>query len=89
MLPYQTTLAYLFSRLLMFQRIGAAAYKADLTNTLTLCALLNNPEKDFPSVHIAGTNGKGSVSNMTASILQEVYRKGLFTSSHFNLNSTL
>jgi len=80
---YPQTLEYLFSRLPMFQRIGAAAYKADLNNTLTLCALLNNPERDFPSVHIAGTNGKGSVSNMTASILQEAgYRTGLFTSPH-------
>ena len=82
-ITYPQTLEYLFSRLPMFQRIGAAAYKADLTNTLTLCALLNNPERDFPSVHIAGTNGKGSVSNMTASILQEAgYRTGLFTSPH-------
>ena len=81
---YAQTLEYLFARLPMFQRIGAAAYKADLSNTLTLCALLGNPEKKFPSVHIAGTNGKGSVSNMTASILQEAgYRTGLFTSPHF------
>ena len=80
---YQQTLEYLFSRLPMFQRIGAAAYKADLTNTLALCTLLNNPERNFPSVHIAGTNGKGSVSNITASILQEAgYRTGLFTSPH-------
>ena len=83
-MTYQNTLAYLFARLPMFQRIGAAAYKADLSNTLTLCALLHNPEKKFPSVHIAGTNGKGSVSNMIASILQEAgYRTGLFTSPHF------
>jgi len=80
---YPQTLEYLFSRLPMFQRIGAPAYKADLSNTLTLCALLNNPERDFPSLHIAGTNGKGSVANMTASILQEAgYRTGLFTSPH-------
>jgi len=83
-MSYQQTLEYLYSRLPMFQRIGAAAYKADLSNTLTLCALLNNPERDFPSVHIAGTNGKGSVSNITASILQEAgYKTGLFTSPHF------
>ena len=83
MMNYPQTLEYLFSRLPMFQRIGAPAYKADLSNTLTLCALLNNPERDFPSLHIAGTNGKGSVANMTASILQEAgYRTGLFTSPH-------
>ena len=54
----------------MFHRIGAAAYKANLDNTLAICRLLGNPEKKFKSVHIAGTNGKGSTSHMLAAILQ-------------------
>ncbi len=67
----------------MFHRIGAAAYKADLKNTISMCALLNHPEKKFRSVHIAGTNGKGSVSSMIAAVLQEAgYKTGLFTSPH-------
>ncbi|MBM3435522.1 MAG: bifunctional folylpolyglutamate synthase/dihydrofolate synthase, partial [Bacteroidetes bacterium] len=82
-MSYRQTLDYLFSRLPMFHRIGAAAYKADLGNTIFLCKVLGNPEKLFPSVHIAGTNGKGSVSHMTASILQEAgYKTGLYTSPH-------
>ncbi len=67
----------------MFQRIGAAAYKADLSNTVALCKLLGNPEKKFRSIHIAGTNGKGSTSHFLASVLQESGLKtGLFTSPH-------
>lgn len=82
-MTYPQTLLYLFSRLPMFHRIGAAAYKADLENTLELCRLLGNPEKKFPSVHVAGTNGKGSTSHFIASILQEAgYKTGLFTSPH-------
>jgi dihydrofolate synthase/folylpolyglutamate synthase len=80
---YQQTLDYLFSRLPMFHRIGAAAYKADLSNTIKLCELLGNPEKKFRSIHIAGTNGKGSTSHFLASVLQEAgYKTGLFTSPH-------
>ena len=80
---YQETLNYLYTQLPMFHRIGAAAYKADLKNTIELCDLLDNPEKKFRSVHIAGTNGKGSVSCMIAAVLQEAgYRAGLFTSPH-------
>ncbi|TAH41305.1 MAG: bifunctional folylpolyglutamate synthase/dihydrofolate synthase [Bacteroidetes bacterium] len=80
---YQETLDYLFSQLPMFHRIGAAAYKADLKNTVALCELLDHPEKKFRSVHVAGTNGKGSVSSMLAAILQEAgYKTGLFTSPH-------
>ena len=80
---YPETLDYLFARLPMFQRIGAAAYKADLKNTLALCELLHHPEKKFKSVHVAGTNGKGSTSHMLASILQNAgYRTGLYTSPH-------
>jgi dihydrofolate synthase/folylpolyglutamate synthase len=80
---YQQTLAYLYSQLPMFHRIGAAAYKADLSNTLELCAKLGNPEKEFRSIHIAGTNGKGSTSHFIASVLQEAgLNTGLFTSPH-------
>jgi dihydrofolate synthase/folylpolyglutamate synthase len=80
---YQETLQFLFAQLPMFQRIGAAAYKADLDNTLALCKMLGNPERQFPSIHIAGTNGKGSTSNMLASVFQEAgYKTGLYTSPH-------
>jgi len=80
---YQQTLDYLYSQLPMFQRVGAAAYKADLNNTIALCSLLGNPENKFRSIHIAGTNGKGSTSHMLASILQEAGLKvGLYTSPH-------
>jgi dihydrofolate synthase / folylpolyglutamate synthase len=80
---YQQTLDYLFDRLPMYHRIGAAAYKADLDNTIKLCNLLGNPQESFKSIHVAGTNGKGSVSHMLASILQEKGLKvGLYTSPH-------
>lgn len=80
---YAETLNYLFERLPMYQRVGAQAYKKDLTNTLKLCAALGEPQRAFPTVHIAGTNGKGSVSSMTASILKEAgYHVGLYTSPH-------
>jgi dihydrofolate synthase/folylpolyglutamate synthase len=80
---YQQTLDYLYESLPMFQRIGAAAYKNDLTNTIALCKTLGNPERKFKSVHIAGTNGKGSSSHMLAAILQTAgYKTGLYTSPH-------
>lgn len=67
----------------MFSRIGAAAYKEDLNNTVALCAAIHNPQQQFKSVHIAGTNGKGSVSHMLAAILQTAgYKTGLYTSPH-------
>lgn len=67
----------------MFQRVGAVAYKKDLTNTLQLCEVLGNPQRKFKSVHIAGTNGKGSSSHMLAAILQTAgYKTGLYTSPH-------
>lgn len=67
----------------MFQRIGSAAYKADLNNTIAICKLLGNPENKFKSIHIAGTNGKGSTSHMLASVLQSAGLKvGLYTSPH-------
>lgn len=80
---YRKTLEYLFARLPMYQRIGASAYKADLGNTIALCGLLQNPEKRFRSIHIAGTNGKGSTSHMIASVLQSAgFKTGLYTSPH-------
>lgn len=80
---YQETLDYLFSQLPMFQRIGKAAYKADLGNTQQLDEYFNHPHKQFKSIHIAGTNGKGSTSHMLASILQSAgYKVGLYTSPH-------
>lgn len=80
---YQETVDYLFSQLPMFQRVGGAAYKADLSNTLALCEILGNPQHKFKSIHIAGTNGKGSVSSTLASIFSTCgYKTGLFTSPH-------
>lgn len=80
---YQQTIDYLFSRLPMFSRIGVDAFKKDLTNTITLCKYLGDPHKKFKSIHIAGTNGKGSVSHMLAAILQTAgYKTGLYTSPH-------
>jgi dihydrofolate synthase / folylpolyglutamate synthase len=80
---YQETLNYLFTRLPMFSRIGAAAYKKDLGNTLALCGFLGDPHKKLKCVHIAGTNGKGSVSHMLAAIFQAAgYKTGLYTSPH-------
>jgi dihydrofolate synthase/folylpolyglutamate synthase len=82
-MTYKQTLAYLFEQLPMFHRIGAAAYKADLGNTIALCDILGNPQHNFRSIHIAGTNGKGSTSHFLASVLQEAgYKTGLFTSPH-------
>ncbi|MFZ9388752.1 MAG: bifunctional folylpolyglutamate synthase/dihydrofolate synthase, partial [Chitinophagaceae bacterium] len=80
---YQETIDYLFTRLPMFSRVGIAAYKKDLHNTRALCASLGNPQQQFKSIHIAGTNGKGSVSHMLAAILQSAgYKTGLYTSPH-------
>ena len=82
-MTYQETLDYLFKSLPMFQRVGASAFKKDLTNTLALCAHLGNPEKKFKSIHVAGTNGKGSTSHTLAAILQAAgYKTGLYTSPH-------
>ena len=82
-MTYGETLDYLFNALPMFQRVGASAYKADLTNTLSLCAHLGNPEKSFKTVHIAGTNGKGSTSHALAAVFQSAgYKTGLYTSPH-------
>lgn len=82
-MTYQECLDYLFSQLPMYQRVGQAAYKADLSNTIEILKRLGNPEKGFRSIHVAGTNGKGSVSHMLAAILQRSGLKtGLYTSPH-------
>src|SRR5882757_4829536 len=83
MTTYQQTLEYIFARLPMYSRIGAAAYRADLDNTIALCNALDNPQNAFKSIHIAGTNGKGSTSHMLAAVLQTAgYKTGLYTSPH-------
>ncbi|MCB9205305.1 MAG: bifunctional folylpolyglutamate synthase/dihydrofolate synthase, partial [Flavobacteriales bacterium] len=82
-MTYAETLDYLFSQLPMYQRQGAPAFKKDLTNTLALCELLDNPHQKFKSIHVAGTNGKGSVSHMLASVFHAAgYKVGLYTSPH-------
>jgi len=80
---YTQTLDYLFSRLPMYQRVGAAAYKADLNNTIAICNALGNPQTKLQCIHVAGTNGKGSTSHMIAAVLQQAgYKVGLYTSPH-------
>lgn len=80
---YQQTIDYLYSHLPMFTRIGAAAYKKDLHNTIALLEALGNPHKDIKTIHVAGTNGKGSTCHMLAAIFHEnQYKTGLYTSPH-------
>lgn len=80
---YEETLHYLFTKLPMFSRTGISAYKADLTNTILLCKELGNPQLRLHTIHVAGTNGKGSVSHMLAAIFQQAgYKTGLYTSPH-------
>jgi len=80
---YKSTLEYLFSQLPMFQRIGKAAYKDNLDNTLALDEYFGKPHHAFKTVHVAGTNGKGSVSHMLAAVFQSAgYKTGLYTSPH-------
>ena len=82
-MTYSETLDYLFSRLPMYQRQGSSAYRADLTTTIACCNRLDNPERKFQSIHVGGTNGKGSVSHLIAAALQsEGYKVGLLTSPH-------
>ncbi|MGB0949165.1 MAG: bifunctional folylpolyglutamate synthase/dihydrofolate synthase, partial [Marinirhabdus sp.] len=82
-MTYPETISWLFAQLPMYQRDGKAAYKADLSNTQKLMQHLGNPERGFKSVHVAGTNGKGSTSSMLASVLQGAgYKVGLYTSPH-------
>ncbi|MDB5203655.1 MAG: dihydrofolate synthase [Ferruginibacter sp.] len=83
MMDYAQTLQHLYEQLPMFSRIGAAAYKKDLHNTYALCEALGNPQEKIKTIHIAGTNGKGSTSHMLAAILQQAgYKTGLYTSPH-------
>ena len=82
-MTYEETIQWMFAQLPMYQLQGASAFKKDLTNTLLLADYLDHPENKIKTVHIAGTNGKGSVSNMLASVLQEAgYKTGLYTSPH-------
>ena len=82
-MTYKETLDWMFGQLPMYQQKGAAALNAKLDNIISFCNVLGNPEKKFKSIHVAGTNGKGSSSHMLASILQEAgYKVGLYTSPH-------
>ncbi|MEM8523202.1 MAG: folylpolyglutamate synthase/dihydrofolate synthase family protein [Bacteroidota bacterium] len=83
-MTYQQTLNYLFQQLPMFQRVGAMAFKKDLTNIKALCKLLGNPQERFLSIHLAGTNGKGSTAHILAAVLQAHGLKvGVHTSPHY------
>lgn len=83
MMTYEATIEYLYTRLPMFSRVGAAAIKKGLVNIIALCEALDNPQTKFKSIHVAGTNGKGSTSHMLAAILQQAgYKTGLYTSPH-------
>jgi dihydrofolate synthase/folylpolyglutamate synthase len=80
---YIEVIDYLYSRLPMFTRDGSAAFKKDLTNILKLCEALDNPQRNFKAIHVAGTNGKGSTSHMLSAVLQSAgYKTGLYTSPH-------
>ena len=80
---YKEAIEILFTKLPMFQRKGPAAYKANLDGTLAVCKMLDNPQNDLKSIHIAGTNGKGTVAHMLSAVLQKAgYSVGLFTSPH-------
>lgn len=83
-MTYKESLDYLLEQLPMFQRVGAAAYRADLGNITQLLDILDNPQRELKCIHIAGTNGKGSVSHIIASVLQaQGYKVGLFVSPHY------
>ncbi|HEU5146112.1 MAG TPA: bifunctional folylpolyglutamate synthase/dihydrofolate synthase, partial [Chryseosolibacter sp.] len=80
---YREAVNFLYTNLPMFQRVGAVAFKKDLGNTLKLCKALGDPQLRFKSIHVAGTNGKGSTCHMLASIFQTAgYKTGLYTSPH-------
>lgn len=80
---YPETLDYIFQKLPMYSRMGSAAFKKDLTNILVLCEKLGNPHQRFKTIHVAGTNGKGSVSHMLAAVFAAAgYKTGLYTSPH-------
>ncbi len=83
-MTYKQTIDYLFSQLPMYQRVGSTAMKKNLDNIRGLCGFLNNPQDRFPSIHIAGTNGKGTTAHVLSSLLQEHgYKVGLYTSPHY------
>lgn len=83
-MKYSEAIQYMYDALPMYHRLGKIAYKKDLTNIRLLCDALDNPQTAFKAIHIAGTNGKGSVSNMLAAVLQENgYRTGLYVSPHY------
>lgn len=80
---YQEVIAYLYNNLPMFQRQGASAFKKDLSNTLQLDEVVNHPHRNYKTIHIAGTNGKGSTAHMLSAVLQKSgYKTGLYTSPH-------
>lgn len=80
---YQEAIHHLYTQLPVYHHIGPKAYKKDLTNTIALCERIGNPQHKFKSIHVAGTNGKGSSSHMLAAILQSAgYKTGLYTSPH-------
>ena len=82
-MTYQETIDWMFSQLPMYQRQGKTAFKKDLTNISAFCDVLKNPQNKFASIHVGGTNGKGSTSHIISSILQEAgYKVGLYTSPH-------
>ena len=82
-MSYKKTLDYLFSRLPIYQRKGVIAYKKDINNIISATKILKDPHKKFRNIHIAGTNGKGSIAHMLSSIFQEAgYKVGLYTSPH-------
>src|SRR5690554_6858421 len=82
-MEYHKALEFLFKQLPMYQRVGKKAFKKDLSNTIALLSLLKNPQQKFKSIHVAGTNGKGSVSHMLAAIFQTAgYKTALYTSPH-------
>ena len=81
---YQETLTFLYHTLPIYQKIGKGALKKDLTNIIAFCEYLNQPHQNFKSIHIAGTNGKGSTTHMLGAILQAKGLKvGLYTSPHY------
>ena len=83
-MTYQQTIDYLYQQLPMFTRVGQSAFKKDLTNTIALCAALGNPQTKFPTIHVAGTNGKGSTAHLLAAFLQSLGLKtGLYVSPHY------
>ncbi len=83
-MTYQETLAFLYTQLPMYQRVGSSAFKKNLDNILALCEALGNPQNQFPCIHIAGTNGKGTTAHLLSGVLQAHGKKtGLYTSPHY------